>query len=502
MQRTQPNILFIQTDQLAAEVLSAYGGIAITPHLDRLAAEGTVFERAYCNYPLCAPSRFSMASGLLASKIGAYDNACEFPASVPTYAHYLRALGYRTCLSGKMHFVGPDQLHGFETRLTTDIYPGDFSWTADWSTEGFHGATDSRMLTRSGICARSVQLDYDDEVSHRAVQEIYDIARSPDPRPFFLQVSYTHPHDPYLCLQRHWDVYAGVDIPAPRTATIPDAENDPHSIRVLKQHGLHGANIPADDIMRARRAYYGMVAYIDDQVGRLVEALAASGLDENTVILFCSDHGEMLGERGLWLKKTFFEPALRVPLILHTPGRLEPGRVGTLCSLVDLLPTFAGLATGGTWEGAVEPLDGADLTRLGDDPDRAVYAELLCEGIKAPIFMIRRGRFKFVTGGSDPDLLYDVEADPEERRNLAGAPEHAATVAEFAAEAARLWNPEALSVDIVRGQRRRLLIHKAHDQGLRPAWDFQAAGETQDRWFRGRGNYNDWAFDYLPAGGS
>ncbi|NIP76436.1 MAG: sulfatase-like hydrolase/transferase [Xanthomonadales bacterium] len=281
---------------------------------------------------------------------------------------------------------------------------------------------------------------------------------------------------------------------------LADAENDAHSIRILKQHGLHGGEVPDADIMRARRAYLGMVSYIDDQVGALLAALEASGQAGNTVILFTSDHGEMLGERGLWFKKTFFEPALRVPLMLHAPGWLVPGRVATLCSLVDLLPTFASLASDGAWDGAVEPTDGADLTAFGAEDDRAVCAELLCEGIKAPIFMIRQGRFKFITGGEDPDLLFDVEADPDERRNLAADPALAGTVADFAAEAARLWDLDALSAQIVLSQQRRLLIRAAHDQGTRPQWDFDAPDTTEDRWFRGEGNYNDWAFDYLPEG--
>ena len=152
-----PNILFVQTDQLTIDVLNAYHRpLALTPAIDRLAADGVVFDTFYCNVPLCAPSRASMMTGMLGSRIGAFDNGTELPASVPTYAHYLRQAGYYTSLCGKMHFIGPDQLHGFETRRTTDIYPGDFAWTPDWSQSGFHGATDSRVLTDSGVCARSV----------------------------------------------------------------------------------------------------------------------------------------------------------------------------------------------------------------------------------------------------------------------------------------------------------------------------------------------------------
>ncbi len=493
------NILFIQTDQLSIDVLSAYGNpVAITPNLDRLAGDGVVFENAYCNYPLCAPSRFSMASGLLASKIGAFDNACEFAASVPTYAHYMRALGYRTCLSGKMHFVGPDQLHGFEKRLTTDIYPGDFSWTADWSKEGFEGATDIRMLTESGISARNVQIDYDEDVTHKAIQEIYDCARSPDERPFFLQVSYTHPHDPYLCLQKYWDLYDDVDIPDPAVGELGDNENDPHSRRIREQHGLRGADVPDALIRRARRAYCGSVSYIDDNVGRLLVALRESGQAQDTMIVFCSDHGEMLGERGLWLKKTFFEPALRVPLIVYAPGEVAAGRSEALCSLVDLLPTFATLGSEGAWAGPVEPLDGTDITALDRSGygERAVHAELLCEGILAPVFMQREGRFKCITSTADPDMLFDVEADPHERVNLADDAAHADRLARFKAQAGALWDSDALTAAIVQSQRRRLLIRAAHKQGEQPVWDFDD-GQDDSRYYRGAGNYNDWAFSHL-----
>ena len=126
---TAPNIVFILADDLGWADLGVYGATDFkTPHLDRLAAQGVVFDAAYCNSPLCAPSRFTLVSGQLPSKIGAYDNAADFPADVPTYAHYLRRLGYRTALSGKMHFCGPDQLHGYEERLTSDIYPADYGW--------------------------------------------------------------------------------------------------------------------------------------------------------------------------------------------------------------------------------------------------------------------------------------------------------------------------------------------------------------------------------------
>ena len=164
MPHNHPNILLIQADQLKPQVLSSYGGPAVTPYLDQLADQGVVFENAYCNFPLCAPSRFSMLSGMLPSRIGAFDNGAEYLAQIPTVAHYLRLAGYRTCLSGKQHFVGPDMLHGFHERLVPELYPTDFSWTPSWDEVRMNSNNNSSGVTRAGICARSVQMDHDEAV--------------------------------------------------------------------------------------------------------------------------------------------------------------------------------------------------------------------------------------------------------------------------------------------------------------------------------------------------
>jgi choline-sulfatase len=194
--------------QLAASALPFLGvSPAKAPHIEQLAAQGVLFRSAYCNSPLCAPSRFSMLAGQLPSRIGAYDNACELSATTPTVAHYLRAGGYRTILSGKMHFVGPDQLHGFEERLTTDIYPADFGWTPDWTRfddrPTWYHSMDS-VLT-AGPTIRTNQLDFDEEVVFTTRRKLFDLARRADgdERPFFLVASLTHPHDPFAIPQRY-----------------------------------------------------------------------------------------------------------------------------------------------------------------------------------------------------------------------------------------------------------------------------------------------------------
>ena len=231
--RERPNILVVMADQLAPAFLPAYGHpIVKTPNIDRLATEGVVFENAYCASPLCSPSRASFMTGLLPSRTRVYDNAAEFTADLPTFAHHVRRLGYRTVLSGKMHFCGPDQLHGFERRLTTDIYPADFGWTPDWERPHERPSWYHNMssVTQAGIAVRTNQLDFDDEVVFAAEREIYDKARGLDPRPLLLVASLTHPHDPYAITREFWDLYRDdeIDMPGP---PIPVDALDPHSRR-------------------------------------------------------------------------------------------------------------------------------------------------------------------------------------------------------------------------------------------------------------------------------
>ena len=483
----RPNFLILMADQLTARALPAYGNrIAKTPHIDALAGDGVVFESFYCNSPLCAPSRFSMLSGRQISAIGAYDNAAEFPAQVPTFAHYLRRAGYRTVLSGKMHFCGADQLHGFEERLTTDIYPADFGWTPDWTRfderPSWYHSMDS--VTQAGPCTRTNQIDFDDDVVFQARQKLFDMARSKDGRPFCMVASMTHPHDPYVIPQRYWDRYSKVDIDTPRVTMAPD-ELDPHSRRLRHVCGLDLAQVNAAQIRAARRAYYGAVSYVDDQIGTLLAALADARFAENTVVLLIADHGDMLGERGLWYKMNFFEPACRIPLIVHAPARFGPRRVANSASLVDLLPTLCELA-GVKPDEYATPLDGESLVaQLAGDAGRdEVIGEYLAEGAIAPLVMIKRGRYKFVHSPADPDQLYDLLADPDEVRNLAASREHAARVQEFREEVARRWDMQTLHAAVIASQQRRHLVYGALRSGCYTPWDYQPVREASRLYVR------------------
>jgi len=477
MMSTRPNILILMADQLTARALPAYGNrSAKTPNIDALANAGVVFESFYCNSPLCAPSRFSFLSGRHVSAIGAYDNAAEFPSHVPTFAHYLRDAGYQTVLSGKMHFCGADQLHGFEERLTTDIYPADFGWTPDWTRfeerPSWYHTMDS--VTQAGPCARTNQIDFDDDAAFQARQKLFDLARSKDRRPFCMVASLTHPHDPYVIPQSYWDLYAGVDIDMPR---VRGSESllDPHSRRLRHVIGLDLQPVNDAQVRAARRAYYGAVSYVDDQFGSLLSALHDCGFAGNTIVLVLADHGDMLGERGLWYKMNFFEPACRIPLIVHAPGRFPAHRIARSASLLDVAPTLMELA-GCDPAARSTPLDGRSLcAQIGGQDAGAdeVFGEYLGEGAVAPVVMIRRGRFKFVHSPADPDQLYDLATDPDELENLALSAQHAPRVRELLGEVGTRWKLSAIHAAVLESQRRRHLVYRALRAGRFTPWDHQ-----------------------------
>jgi choline-sulfatase len=485
MAQAQPNILLIMADQLTALALPSYGHPVVkAPHITALAEAGVLFENAYCTSPLCAPSRASMMTGQLPSRIGAYDNASDFPTSAATVALGLRGQGYLTALCGKMHFVGTDQLHGFEERLTPDIYPADFAWVPNWD------APEERIdwwyhnmlsVKQAGIAEATNQLDYDDEVAFHAVRFLRDYARSDRVRPFFLAVSFTHPHDPYAIRRDYWERYDESAIDLPRVGAVPRERMDPHSRRLQKVSAMDEVEITEDDVRRARRGYYGAIAYVDDHVGELIATLRTFGLEGATVVLFTSDHGDMLGERGLWYKMCFFEWAVRVPLIVAALGRFAPRRSAAPVSHLDLLPTLMEL--GGPepgWQAGLAG-DGASLVaELEGRPskERPVLGEYLAEGALAPIFMIRRGRHKFVWSEPDPPMLFDLESDPDELLNLAGRPEQAELVHALEAEARERWDPTGLRESIVQSQRARRYAFKALSQGRRMSWDYRPVAHS------------------------
>jgi choline-sulfatase len=492
----RPNILLVMADQLVPSALPFHGNDLVkAPHLAALAEDGVVFDNAYTGSPLCAPARASLMTGLLPSKTHTYDNAAEFSSEIPTWAHYLRAAGYRTVLAGKMHFCGADQQHGFEERLTTDIYPADYGWTPDWSRPEHrpHWYHDMSSVTQAGTCIRSNQLDFDDEVGFAAERALFGHVRSGDDRPFCFAVSFTHPHDPYAIPREWWDLYDDADIPMPEHGHDPETAH-PHDLRLRHVCAMDEVEITDDQVRAARRAYYGAISYVDDKIGRLIEVLRQTGHLEDTVVIVTSDHGDMQGERGLWYKMSFYEGSVRVPLLVSAPGRFAPRHVDVPVSTMDLLPTLVGLAYPSGDEPWVGDLDGRSLLPLcaGEDDGRdLLVSEYLAEGAIAPIVMLRRGDIKLVHSPVEPDQLFDLARDPLERVNLVGDPAYADVLAELRAVVAERWDLDALDAEIRLSQQRRLVVSSALGDGPEGAWDYAPPYDAARSYIRNHTDLGD-----------
>ncbi len=447
---TQPNIVLIVSDQHRADWMSGAGNRLVkTPHLDALAQGGVTFTNAYCNAPLCVPSRMSLLTGRYPHKTGVLSNGDSLSSSIPTFAHALSLAGYETVLCGRMHFVGADQRHGYEQRLVGDItpsYPGgpmtDYGPLAGTPGQGL------RSIALSGPGDSPVQR-YDEAVVGAGEQFLRE--RTQATRPLFLTVGLYGPHHPFIAPAEQY---------AAAHAAIQDGVEPPLPLDPLPRHPwvadwfqrLNADAITTEDTQRVRAAYAGLVQRLDDLVGRLVAA--ARALSDDTIIIYLSDHGEMAGDRGMFWKQSFFTGSIQVPLIIHplvdTAQRVAQGRVvDQPVSLVDLAPTLTQLA-------GAPPLpqaDGADLAPLfapGDTPpapswaERPIFAELIVNGV--PVRMIRQGRYKLIYyHGYPPAQLFDLAADPHEQHDLSQDADFKLVAAGLQEQLLADWDPQALA---------------------------------------------------------
>ncbi|TPL01832.1 MULTISPECIES: choline-sulfatase [unclassified Mesorhizobium] len=498
MTTRRPNFLIVMVDQLngtlfpdgPAEFLHA-------PHLKALAARSARFANNYTASPLCAPGRASFMSGQLPSRTQVYDNAAEFASSIPTYAHHLRSAGYHTVLSGKMHFVGPDQLHGFEERLTTDIYPADFGWTPDYRKPGeridwwYHNLG---SVTGTGTAEITNQMEYDDEVAFHATQKLYEFARVSDDagrRPWCLTISFTHPHDPYVARRKYWDLYEDCPALEPEVGFIPYESQDPHSKRLYKASDYDSFDITPEQVRRSRRGYFANISYLDDKVGELLSVLERTRMADDTIVMFCSDHGDMLGERGLWFKMCFYEGAARVPLMMAGKG-IKAGLIEAPVSNLDVTPTLCDLA-GIDMSGIAPWTDGQSLLPLagGEQRSAPVLMEYAAEGSYAPMVAIREGKYKFVHCELDPPQLFDLDADPRELDNLAADPAQADLVSTFMEKVRGRWDMASFDAAVRESQARRWVVYPALRNGAYYPWEFQPLQKASERYMRNHMNLDN-----------
>lgn len=425
-----PNILVIMSDQHNAAVTGCYGNaIARTPHLDGLAKRGVTFESCYCNSPLCVPSRLSFTAGKYISRVGAWNNDAELPsADYPSLPRAMAAASYAPVLCGKQHYdrtrrygfteIGDTSSNrGSKTGRGTRRDPDDFTSEPRPSArfDDFHTGDDSSVLRH-------------DRAVTTAASAFLRERRAHD-RPFFLFTGYLAPHYPLIVPERYWRPYDR-RVPLP---DIPDGHLDalPRNYRHLRA-GFQLTAVPPEIVRRGRELYYGLTEWVDQEIGVVLAALAGSAVADDTVVIYTSDHGENLGEHGLWWKNCMYEYAARVPLVVSWPARWRGGqRRPATCSLLDLVQTIADLG------GAAAPADwdGDSLLPWLDDAaspwkDLAV-SEYYAHHIASGYAMLRTGRHKYVYHTAPDDAhppereLYDLVADPGEFANLAAEPGHA-----------------------------------------------------------------------------
>jgi choline-sulfatase len=433
------------SDEHAPQFCGCYGhDIVQTPNIDRLAAEGTLFENAYTNCPICVPARAAFMTGRYVHDIEVWDNDSPIDSAIPTIGTYLTGLGYETTLCGRTHFVGADSYHGFRHRLLDDI--------EKWKHLGKRRAGDrspqARRYSRSHVteCGPGEEnrhVDYDKEATDLAVQFLEGKARhAHHDEPWMLYCGFVNPHFPLLPPEEYFTLYDRPDLPLAKTREEPLEAQHP-AIRQLR-HWQHGEEPVDEEIERtARAAYYGLITWTDVQIGRILSAIDDSPLKDNTVVLYLSDHGENAGEHGLWQKQCFYEHAVRVPFIARAPGATRGQRIAEDVSLVDVLPTLLGLA-GGTPEPYLPGRDLSSTVHGERAPDAPVFSEYHTIGMEHAGYMLKHGRYKYNYYVNHPPQLFDLAADPDELTDLSDDATHASVREELDRQLRAVLDPEAL----------------------------------------------------------
>ena len=452
------NVLFIISDDLTSTALSCYGNeVSKTPNIDRLAAQGTRFTRAYCNATYCGPSRASFMSGYYPHATGVlgYDSPRAAIGPRTTWSQHFMAAGYQAARVGKIYHMGvPSDIEEFGNRdhngaddaqswneRFNSVGP---EWKAPGSAETLENNVDGKRPPVGGNTMVVVEADGDDlahadgKTAAKAVELIQRYGRAQKAasgaaaQRFFLAVGFVRPHVPYVAPKKYFEPF----LPYDKLTLPPKVEHDWDDIPKAGINYKTSVNMKLD-LRRQKKAlggYYASVGYMDAQVGKVLDAVRQAGLEEDTIVIFTSDHGYHLGEHDFWEKVSLHEESATVPLIVRVPGK-KPGVSHSLVELLDLYPTTARLC------GLDIPgrLQGKDLSPLLDDPTRKVRDTAFSIAPMRNAFLLRSDRWAYIQyeeNASEGIELFDMAKDPKQYTNLAAKPEYAAEVKRLRAELA------------------------------------------------------------------
>ncbi len=450
------NLLFIISDQHQAAAMGCAGHpIVRTPNLDRLAARGTRFTKAYTNCAICVPVRAALATGQYVHQIGNWDNGFPYDGSVPSWGHQLKAQGYIVDSIGKLHFRSAEDDNGF----TNEIEP----------LHVVDGIGDPASGIRDGSIRRDWRPAIDEAGPADSTYQQYDIrnrdnairwlrARADDDKPWALFLSFVTPHPPWFAPPETYALYPHADLPMPPQWQESDWPRHP-AYDYMRRFFSSEQPFSEASIRRLNAVYYGICTFLDQQIGRTLAALDELNLSDSTRVIYTSDHGEHLGARGIYGKFTMYEEAANIPFIMAGPDVPAGETVDTPISLIDCYPTALDAV------GCPAPDDGIDrpgsslweIAAAGDQ-ERTVFSEYHAIGSRNAYYMLRDRRYKYIYHVDAPPQLFDLSADPQELNDLAPSPDRptVALLADLEARLRRIVDPEAVDRRAKADQARRI----------------------------------------------
>ncbi len=445
---SKPNVLFIAVDDMNND-LGCYGSpIVKSPNIDKLAARGVKFDRAYCQFPLCSPSRSSIMTGLRPDTTKVFNLQYHFRTGLPdvvTIPQLFSRAGYYAARVGKIyHYGNPGD-------IGTSGLDDPASWQEFFNPAGtdktalepdITNDTPSRGLGSAMSYFADAKGRDEDHTDGKVATQAIALLEKHKAEPFFLAVGFYKPHTPYVAPKKYFDLYPLEKIDVPKMPAGYDKAMPAAALTSTKPWPNFG--VTHEQARRSKQAYYAAISFVDAQIGRVVDALDRLGLRDNTIIVFWSDHGYSLGTHGLWMKQNLFEDAARVPMIFAGPGIKAGTPSPRIVEFVDVYPTLADLA------GLTPPanLAGASLRPLLAKPDapweRPAFTQVQRGDFPGHSVRTARWRYTEWDGGAQGVELYDEQADAGEMKNLAADPAHAATVAQLKALVKKNW-PERVT---------------------------------------------------------
>ncbi len=476
------NLLVIMSDEHSRKILGCYGNSVVsTPNLDALAGGGMLFSQAYTSSPICVPARAAFAVGKYVHQIGFWDNADPYDGSAESWHHFLRERGHHVTSIGKLHFRSTEEDNGFsEEILPMHVVDGKGDLIG-LLRDPLEARGHAKKLAATAGPGESTYTTYDRAIASNAQIWLREQAQKHTDKPWVLFVSFVAPHFPLTAPPEHYYRYADQKLALPKMHERPGIHSHPY-VRDYASCIDYGAYFEDDaHVHRALASYYGLCSFVDEQIGKVLDALRAAGLESSTRVVYTSDHGDNLGARGLWGKSTMYEESAGCPLIVAGEGLPAGITCDQPVGHVDLFP-FILEAVGEATGEVMRTRPGISLNRFaaGEVPIRDLLVEYHATGSVAGAFAVRHGRFKYVYYIAHPPELFDLRQDPEEMNNLATDAEYARELAECDKALRAICDPEVVERRAKARQQELIAIHGGRE-AIAKRGDFgntPAPGET------------------------